>query len=45
MRVTTVDELDAALPKIAAVRDKPVLVEVVVPYNTLPQQMYRLGSE
>jgi indolepyruvate decarboxylase len=45
MRVTTIDELDAALPKIAAVRDKPVLVEVVVPYNTLPQQMYRLGSE
>lgn len=45
MRVTTIDELDAALPKIAAVRDKPVLVEVVLPYNTLPQQMYRLGSE
>ncbi len=45
MRVRTVGELKAALPGIARVKDKPVLVEVVIPKKDLPQQMYRLGSE
>ena len=45
MRVTTVDELTAALPRIARIKNKPVLVEVVIPQKDLPGQMYRLGSE
>ncbi|WP_298739902.1 thiamine pyrophosphate-dependent enzyme [uncultured Chitinophaga sp.] len=44
-RVTTVDELNAALPKIWALTDKPALVEVVIPEKDLPRQMYRLGTE
>ena len=45
IRVETVDELTAALPRIAKIRNKPVLVEVVIPQKDLPGQMYRLGSE
>jgi indolepyruvate decarboxylase len=45
MRVTTVAELNKALPIISKIKNKPVLVEVVIPQKDLPQQMYRLGSE
>lgn len=45
IRVETVEELKAALPRIAAIKNKPVLVEVVIPQKDLPGQMYRLGSE
>lgn len=45
MRVTTVDELNAALHKIKGIKDQPVLVEVVIPEKDLPRQMYRLGTE
>lgn len=45
IRVETVDELIAALPRIAGIKNKPVLVEVVIPQKDLPGQMYRLGSE
>ena len=45
IRVETVDALNAALPRIAKIKDKPVLVEVVIPQKDLPGQMYRLGSE
>jgi len=45
IRVETVDELKAALPRIAGIKNKPVLVEVVIPQKDLPGQMYRLGSE
>jgi indolepyruvate decarboxylase len=45
MRVTTVAELNKALPIISKIKHKPVLVEVVIPQKDLPQQMYRLGSE
>ncbi|RUL78378.1 alpha-keto acid decarboxylase family protein [Dyella choica] len=45
IRVEKVDELVAALPRIAGIKDKPVLVEVVIPQKDLPGQMYRLGSE
>jgi len=45
LRVETVSELNAALPRIVKVTDKPVLVEVVIPQKDLPRQMYRLGSE
>ncbi|GAB3355743.1 alpha-keto acid decarboxylase family protein [Lysobacter tyrosinilyticus] len=45
IRVETVDELKAALPRIAGIKHKPVLVEVVIPQKDLPGQMYRLGSE
>ncbi|GLQ89983.1 alpha-keto acid decarboxylase family protein [Dyella flagellata] len=45
IRVETVDALKAELPRIAAIKDKPVLVEVVIPQKDLPGQMYRLGSE
>jgi indolepyruvate decarboxylase len=44
-RVTTVDELITALPQIYAVKDRPVLVEVVIPEKDLPAQMKRLGEE
>ncbi len=44
-KVTTVAELKAILPKVKAVKDKPVLVEVVIPYNDLPAQMNRLVQE
>lgn len=44
-RVTTVDELVAALPQIVAVTGQPVLVEVVIPEKDLPGQMRRLGEE
>jgi indolepyruvate decarboxylase len=44
-RVTTVDELNAALPQIWALTDQPALVEVVIPEKDLPRQMYRLGTE
>lgn len=45
VRVETVEELKAALPRIARIKHKPVLVEVVIPQKDLPGQMYRLGSE
>ena len=45
IRVETIDELKAALPRIAGIKHKPVLVEVVIPQKDLPGQMYRLGSE
>ncbi|MES2945321.1 MAG: thiamine pyrophosphate-dependent enzyme [Pseudomonadota bacterium] len=45
LRVTTVDELLAALHEIKGVTDQPVLVEVVIPQKDLPRQMYRLGIE
>lgn len=45
IRVETVDELDAALARIRKIKDRPVLVEVVIPQKDLPGQMYRLGSE
>lgn len=44
-RVTTVDELNAALPQIWALSNQPALVEVVIPEKDLPRQMYRLGTE
>lgn len=44
-RVTTIDELNAALPKIWALSNQPALVEVVIPEKDLPRQMYRLGTE
>ncbi len=45
IRVTAVSELNKALKEIKDIKDKPVLVEVVMPEKVLPQQMYRLGSE
>jgi indolepyruvate decarboxylase len=45
MRVETIDELNAALTKIRKIKDRPVLVEVVIPQKDLPGQMRRLGSE
>jgi indolepyruvate decarboxylase len=45
IRVSTVAELNEALPRIAKIKDKPVLVEVVIPKKDLPLQMYRLGIE
>jgi indolepyruvate decarboxylase len=45
IRVATVDELKAALTRIRKIKDRPVLVEVVIPQKDLPGQMYRLGIE
>lgn len=45
IRVETVDQLNAALSRIRKIKDRPVLVEVVIPQKDLPGQMYRLGSE
>jgi indolepyruvate decarboxylase len=45
MRVTTVNELNAALKRIKGITGKPVLVEVVIPEKDLPGQMKRLGDE
>jgi indolepyruvate decarboxylase len=45
MRVETIDQLNAALSKIRKIKDRPVLVEVVIPQKDLPGQMRRLGSE
>ncbi len=45
IRVETVDQLNAALARIRKIKDRPVLVEVVIPQKDLPGQMYRLGSE
>lgn len=45
MRVETIDQLNAALGKIRKIKDRPVLVEVVIPQKDLPGQMRRLGSE
>lgn len=45
IRVETVDQLNAALTRIRKIKDRPVLVEVVIPQKDLPGQMYRLGSE
>jgi indolepyruvate decarboxylase len=45
VRVETVAELEAALPRILAVKGKPVLVEVVIPEKDLPGQMRRLGLQ
>lgn len=44
-RVTTIDELNAALPQIMALSNQPALVEVVIPEKDLSRQMYRLGTE
>jgi indolepyruvate decarboxylase len=45
IRVETVDELNAALTRIRKIKDRPVLVEVVIPQKDLPGQMYRLGTD
>lgn len=45
IRVSTIRELKAALQKIKNIKDKPTLVEVVIPEKDLPGQMQRLGSE
>ncbi|MES2671850.1 MAG: thiamine pyrophosphate-dependent enzyme [Pseudomonadota bacterium] len=45
IRVETVGQLNAALTRIRKIKDRPVLVEVVIPQKDLPGQMYRLGSE
>lgn len=45
MRVETIAELKAALRRLPAIKDQPVLVEVVIPRKDLPGQMKRLGSE
>ncbi len=45
IRVETVDQLNAALARIRTIKDRPVLVEVVIPQKDLPRQMYRLGIE
>ena len=45
IRVETVDQLNAALTRIRKIKDRPVLVEVVIPQKDLPGQMYRLGIE
>lgn len=45
IRVETVDQLNAALARIRKIKDRPVLVEVVIPQKDLPGQMCRLGSE
>ncbi|MDA8456221.1 thiamine pyrophosphate-binding protein [Acidovorax sp. GBBC 3334] len=44
-RLETVSDLKAALPQIWKVKDRPVLVEVVIPATDLAGQMKRLGSE
>jgi len=44
-RVTTIDELNAALRTLKNTTGKPSLVEVVIPQKDLPGQMYRLGIE
>ncbi|QAU23675.1 alpha-keto acid decarboxylase family protein [Dyella sp. M7H15-1] len=45
IRVETVDQLKSELPRIAGIKNKPVLVEIVIPEKDLPGQMRRLGSE
>ncbi len=45
IRVETVDQLNAALARIRKIKDRPVLVEVVIPQKDLPGQMCRLGIE
>ncbi len=45
IRVETVEELNAGLIRIKKIKDRPVLVEVVIPQKDLPGQMYRLGIE
>ncbi|MBL8299471.1 MAG: alpha-keto acid decarboxylase family protein [Rhodanobacteraceae bacterium] len=45
IRVETISELNAALFRIKKIKDRPVLVEVVIPQKDLPGQMYRLGTE
>lgn len=45
IRVETVEELNAALERIRKIKDRPTLVEVVIPQKDLPGQMYRLGTE
>jgi indolepyruvate decarboxylase len=44
-RVTTVKELEELLYVLAEIKDKPALVEVVIPQKDLPGQMRRLGNE
>ncbi|MFM7420964.1 MAG: alpha-keto acid decarboxylase family protein [Alphaproteobacteria bacterium] len=44
-RVETVQELEAALACIMEIRDRPALVEVVIPEKDLPGQMRRLGTQ
>ncbi|WPV69214.1 alpha-keto acid decarboxylase family protein [Chitinophaga sp. LS1] len=41
----TVSDLKSILPKLKALKNKPALVEVIIPYNDLPGQMNRLGEE
>lgn len=44
-RVTTITELQDLLFVLADIKDKPALVEVVIPQKDLPGQMRRLGNE
>lgn len=44
-RVTTITELQELLYVLADIKDKPALVEVVIPQKDLPGQMRRLGNE
>jgi indolepyruvate decarboxylase len=44
-RVTTVKELIAVLGKLKGIKNKPTLVQVVIPQKDLPEQMRRLGLE
>jgi len=45
IRVTTIDELNAALAEVKDTVGIPTLVEVVIPEKDLPGQMRRLGLE
>lgn len=45
IRVETVTELKSALARIKNIKDRPTLVEVVIPQKDLPKQMQRLGNE
>jgi len=45
IRVETVAELEAALRRLPGIKDRPALVEVVIPQKDLPGQMKRLGGE
>lgn len=45
IRVETLTELTAALRRVKKIKNKPVLVEVVIPQKDLPGQMRRLGLE
>jgi indolepyruvate decarboxylase len=44
-RVQTITELNAVLGTMKTLKDRPALVEVVIPQKDLPRQMERLGNE